>query len=220
MSWWDIFSNSNEDQARKDQIGGLNSGRNEAYKYLDLGLQGLGGQYGNALGYFKDLASTYGRGSRSYADALGLNGAQGQTRARSQFQTGPGYQFQQDQAAQAALRAGSAQGMLGSGNTSLALENNASQLANQEWGSYLDRLGGYDSKALAAAGAQAGISTGYGDAIMNANSQKANIGWNAETGIGQANANYELGKDRTSANIFGAITGGLSLGSKFLGWGM
>lgn len=219
MGFFSMFSNKNEQAAQNDQISGLKKGRAAAYGQLDKGLAGLTGQYGTARSEFDPLQATYNKGSQSYADALGLNGPEGNTRATAQFQTGPGYQFAVQQAQQGILRNQSATGMLGSGNTDIALQDRGNQLANQEYGSYLDRLGGYDAKAMSVAGARAGIDTGLGNQILGVGRDKAQIGWNTETGTGQARANYQLGKDRTSANIFGAITGGLSLGAKLLGAG-
>lgn len=217
MGLFSMFSDKNEKAGRDAQIGGLHKGRQVSYEELDKGLAGLAGQYGRARSEFDPLAETYNKGSQSYADALGLNGPEGQARARTGFQTGPGYDFTVNQALEGVKRNQSASGMLGSGNTDIALQDRAHGLANQEWGGYLDRLGGYDSKAIGVAGARAGIDTGLGDQMLGVGRDKANIGWQTETGIGGAKANYQFGKDRTSSNIFGAITGGLSLGAKLLG---
>lgn len=217
MGIFDMFSNKNEKKGRDEQIRGLRRGRDEAFKYLGAGEGELRGRYGEADDFFEPLSDTYGRGSRAYAEALGLYGDEGIDAARGRFRAGPGYEFQQEEAAQRALRQGSAMGMLGSGNTAIALQDRASSLADQEYDDYLDRLGGYDSKAMGVAGSRAGIATGLGDRLMDVNRDRSEIGWNTETGVGQARGNYQLGKDRTSSNIFGALTGGLKLGTKLLG---
>jgi hypothetical protein len=76
-----------------------------------------------------------------------------------------------------------------------------------------------NTQGVGIAGSRAGIATGQGAAAYDTYGNRANIGWQAETGIGQANAEYQKSKDQTGANIFNAITGGLSLGGKLLGIG-
>lgn len=219
MGLFDLFSDKNEKKAANAQKAGLDAGRTAAYGYLDTGLAGATDQYGTAKAEFDPYAARYESGASSYADALGLGGPEGTARVQGQFAASPGYQFQQDEAAKAALRSGSAAGMLGSGNTYAAILGRSSDLANQEYGGYLDRLSEYDQRGLTTAGARAGIDTGLGDVINNTNVNKADIGWQTETGKGQATANYQLGKDRTGQNIFSAVTGGLKLAAPFLSGG-
>src|SRR5262249_31640867 len=74
-------------------------------------------------------------------DLLGLNGPDAAAAARQTFQTSPGYQWTVDQAMRA-TNASAAQGeMLHSGATLKALQDRASNLANQEFGNYYTRLG-------------------------------------------------------------------------------
>jgi hypothetical protein len=106
--------------------GALTTGANSALGYIDQGQQGAQGQLGQARtdltangGAFKplsDLASQYGQGAGLYADALGINGQQGNQRATSAFQTGPGYDFTLNQGIDALNRRANAAGMLQGGN--------------------------------------------------------------------------------------------------------
>ena len=114
----------------------------------------------------RPLAERYGRGSEMYANALGLGGAAGNEAAQGAFQEGPGYDYAVQQALQGVMRNASSLGNVASGNTAIALQDRGNQLANQEYGGWLDRLSGYDPLAMGAAGAQAGISTGLGDRLL------------------------------------------------------
>lgn len=219
MGFFDLFSDKNEATARNEFVGGLNRGRRQAQGRLNVGERDLRQNYGAADQYFQPYAETFGRGSKLYADALGLYGDEGSSAARDAFHTGPGYDFAVNEALKGVLRNSSATGSLASGNTLSALQDRGNQLANQEYGGWLDRLSGYDAKGVGVAGARAGIKTGLGDRLLGLAGDRAGIDWAAETGIGQARGQYELGKDQTGANIFGAISGGLSLGAKLLGLG-
>lgn len=219
MGFFDMFSNSNEKKARDAQIQGLNRGRSLAFGNLNQGEQAVRGSYGAADALYQPQYDRYQAGSGLYADALGVNGAGGTQHAQDAFQTGPGYGFQVSEALKGVLRNSSATGNLASGNTLTALQDRGNQLANQEFGGWLDRLSGYDSNLAGATAGRAGIKTGLGDRLLGLAGDRAGINWAAETGAGQARGQYQLGKDQTSQNIFGAIVGGLKLGTKLLGMG-
>jgi hypothetical protein len=217
MGLLDLFSDKNEAKARDEYTQGYTRARTRAQNRLNVGERDLRGQYGQASGYFDPLAERYGRGSEMYANALGLGGAAGNQAAQGAFQEGPGYDYAVQQALQGVMRNASSLGNVASGNTAMALQDRGNQLANQEYGGWLDRLSGYDPLAMGAAGAQAGIGTGLGDRLLGLAGDRAGIDWAADTGIGGVRGNYQAGKDQTGANIFGAITGGLNLGAKLLG---
>lgn len=117
-------------QGQLDQIQGQNTGIINDYA----------NQYGNT---FDASTATAGRGANLYADALGINGPEGNTRAVGAFQAGPGYQFALDQQQQATERGAAAGGMLASGNLLDQLQRNAVGYANQEYGGWLGRLAPY-----------------------------------------------------------------------------
>lgn len=219
MGLIDMFSDRNEKAARDEYTSGYNKARTAAFGSLDRGEQDLRGEYGRALGYYSPYASRYNAGSQMYANALGLGGDAGTAAARDAFKTGPGYDFAVGQGLQGVMRNASAMGNVGSGNTAIALQDRGNQLANQEYGGWLDRLSGYDPLGMQAAGAQAGISTTLGSQLLGLAGERAGINWNTEAGIGGARGGYEMGKDATGKNIFGAIMGGLNLGAKLLGAG-
>lgn len=140
--------------------------------------------------------------SQLYSDALGLNGAAGNANAVSAFQTGPGYDFMMNQGLDAIDRRAASRGLLGSGNTRIDTANYVTGLANQEYGSWLDRLAGQQGFGAGIAGARAGIHTGAGGNLAsiygNAGNSLADIYTgaagdraNIRTGLGQAR--YDVG---------------------------
>ena len=105
-------------------------------------------------GYLDDYESQYGTtfdastaqataGANMYANAMGLNGPEGNAAAIAAYQTGPGYQWSVDQAMQGALRGASASGMLASGNTLAAVTELGQNLANQDYGNWAGGLSPY-----------------------------------------------------------------------------
>jgi hypothetical protein len=217
MSLWDYFSDDNEEAARDAKIAGINSGRRKAFGDLDTGRMDVTNAANTSLGYYTpyeapDLAAT-----NTYADALGLNGAEGNARATGAFQASPGYGFDVDQAVQSIMRTASARGQLGGGGVTADLAKTITGLANDQYGGWLDRLYGLNSQGATIAGQKAGITTGLGSQLLGIDTNKGLIDWNAENGIGGANAGYELSKNQSGANIFNAITGGLTAGAKLLG---
>jgi hypothetical protein len=218
MSLLDLFSDKNEQKAADALKAGYQTGKKDAYGAIDKGVSGANEDYAAALGLYQPLAQTFSKGSQTYADALGLNGADGNARATSAYQTGPGYQFALDQALQAVNRGASAQGQLGSGQTSLDTMKAAYGLADQDYGNWLERLSGYDGKALGTANSQSNIYGGMAGMDYNAGTAKAGYGWNAATGAAGAEADFQKGKDQTGANIIGAALGaGKSLAGMFTG---
>ena len=219
MGFLDLFSDKNEKAARDEYTKGYTTARKSAFGSLAEGERDVRGQYGNALGYYDPYAARYNAGSQMYANALGLGGQGGTQAAQGAFQAGPGYDYAVKQGLQGVMRNASSLGNIASGNTAMALQDRGNQLANQEYGGWLDRLQGYDPLAMHTADARAGISTGLGDRLLGLSGDRAGINWAADTGIAGARGNYQMGKDQTGANIFGAITGGLKLGGQLLGMG-
>ncbi len=220
MGLLDLFSDKNEEEAAKALKKGYETAKTDAYGQIDAGLAGANADYASALGLYGGLSDTYNRGSTMYANALGLNGADGNAAAVGAYQAGPGYQWATDQAIQGLERRAAAQGRLGSGQTGLDTLSAVYGLANQDYGSWLDRLSGYDSKALGAADSQAGIYGAKAGMGYDAGTTKAGYGWNAATGAAGAQADFLKGKDQTGANIIGAALGaGKSLLGGFGGTG-
>lgn len=159
-----------------------------------------------------------------YSDALGLNGTSGNATATSAFQASPGYQFSLDQGTQAALRGASAAGMLTSGNTLTALTQYGTGLANQEYGSWLDRLNGLSGQGLSAAN---GASGALGNvASLYQNTADDRLGLESSITQGQMGLNNDLAQVKeqqaqNSGGFLGKLLGtGLSLGTKAVTGGL
>lgn len=219
MGLFDLFSDKNEEAAAKALKQGYEKGQTEAYGQIDTGVGKANEDYASALGLYAPLSETYGKGVSMYANALGLNGAEGNAAATGAYQTGPGYQFATDSAIQALERRAGAQGRLGSGQTGLDTLGAVYGLANQDYGSWLDRLSGYNGLAGQAADSQANIYGNMAGMDANAGSAKAGYGWNAITGAAGAEADFQKGKDQTGANIIGAALGAGKTITGFMGGG-
>lgn len=103
-------------------------------------LDGYEDQYGTT---FDAATAQAGLGAGMYANAVGLNGPEGNAAAAAAFQASPGYQWSVDQAMQQMLRGASASGMLASGNTLAAATELGANLANQEFGAWTGALSPY-----------------------------------------------------------------------------
>jgi hypothetical protein len=198
-----------------DSIGdalGLNKGKaTEAAAKKNMGvinaLDPVGQGYLNtALDNSQSYLDQTQTGATMYSNALGLNGAEGAQAATDAFQTGPGYQFARDQGLDAVMRNASAMGRVGSGNTSTDLVNYATGLADQTYGSWLDRVGGYMNNlggATGGANAALGGLTDWAGSIAS-----AKMGANNQTASGRE-ANQGWGTDllKTVAEIGGKAFG-------------
>lgn len=189
---------------------------------------GLQTQYGKAEHrYDTDYYSPWTEGGKNalsmYQNALGLNGAAGNDAARSAFQASPGYNWQLGQGLQSIDRSAAAKGFLNSGNAATAAMGYGQGVANQDWGNWLNRLGGLQTQGLAAAGGEtgrqgalAGIDTGLGDAmsgnIMNAAKNGSDMMYRGQMADAEANR-------QGSANLWSALLGGANLAGRFFGGG-
>lgn len=219
MSLWDLFSSSNERQAKDALVTGYQKGEQRASGALGTGFTGLTGDYSSALSELSPYADSGKAASGLYSDALGLNGAEGNARATGAYSASPGYQYGVDQALQALERSASSRGMLAGGGTSSDILNTIYGRANADYGSWLDRLSGQQTLGANAAGSRANILTNEGNARYQYGSDLGNLYNTSELGQAGAQADYLKSKDQTGANILGAVFGGLSLGSKMLGIG-
>lgn len=119
-------------------------------------------------------------GAGLYADAYGLNGAEGAARAQDAFHTGPGYQFGLDQGLQALERNASKYGRSNSGQTDLDLMKYATGYADQNYNNWLGGLAGYNDmytggvdRDVASRGLGLDFESGLSSAYMGANNQNA-----------------------------------------------
>lgn len=77
-----------------------------------------------------------------YADALGLNGGAARDQFRTDFRADPGYQYAFDEGMRAVEGSAAARGGVLNGGTLRALQRTGQGMADQQYGSYLDRFMG------------------------------------------------------------------------------
>lgn len=189
----------------------LNQGQSNSLASLD-----------KAGGFYAPLSAKYGQGTNLYLDSLGVNGADGNTRATQAFQAGPGYQYAVDQSLDQARRAAARDGSLAGGNTLAALSDRAGNMANQEYGNWQTRLGGLIAPEFQAVGGQAGAEAGKVPVYQGTANSIAGLGTNTTNGIANQNTQAANAEMQGSANLWGlglnlaklgvgAATGGTSL---------
>ena len=168
--------------------------------------------------YYQPYTDTGTQANTMYANALGLNGAAGNTAATNAFQASPGYNWALNQGTQAVDRGAAAGGTFGSGNAALALQKEGQGLASQDYNNWLNNVSGLNSQGLAAATGQTGreqslanIQTGLGQnqagVITGTTNQAVNDYTNGVNADATANAQGQQ-------NVFSAILGGANLAAK------
>lgn len=202
MALSDIFSSEPAQQAAQEKIAGFAKGREQAQTRLAKGSKDQLAYYGNALVPYETLFGTGMGGMNAYADALGMNGAEGRARALEQFRSSPGYDFTLSQGLQATNRAASRNGSYLDPSTDLALMQYGQGLADKTYDSYMNRFSPFF--ALAGTGAQGAgaVNMGAGNAAYNFGKDGAAYDWAAETGIGDANAAASMADYAASKNVW------------------
>jgi hypothetical protein len=215
------YLNTGAEQSLAALGQGNQTARTELGQGYNAGMLGYGNSTLNAIqnqqqttgiadSYLSGLGAEANRGYSAYGDAAGVNGAEGQARARSNFQTGPGYQFGVNEAVNAATRGANAAGMAASGNTVDATTRLGSNLANQEWGSYVSRLNPYLDKATQIAGRRGDYQQHLGDQYSQMMSQYGRDYGNAAIGQGQQLAALGSGLGTSQAGIYSDLSKNLS----------
>jgi hypothetical protein len=192
------------------QLSGLNT---RGQGYINTGEQQSAGFLQGALNAYQPYAQTGQAANSMYGNALGLNGADGNAAATGAFQAGPGYQFAVDQSMQAAQRGAAAGGMLSSGNTMMALQDRGNQLANQEYGGWLQNLGGLNAQGFQAAQGQAQGNANLANLYQQTADQRLGFDSSVTQGRMGANNQYASGAEQQAAGLAGL---GTSIGG-FLG---
>ena len=148
------------------------------------------GYYQDYKGNAQPYISTGDTALGAAGDAAGLNGATGDTNALANFQASPGYQYQLQQGLSAIDNGAASRGTLRDGNTVRAEETLGSNLANQDFTNYYNRISGLAGSGLTATNALggAGVATGAGTASTDTSAATANsnIDGNAAKGVGTA----------------------------------
>lgn len=156
----------------------INAGYTDAMDMFNAGGNALQGQYDtaradlvnarDAFAPMSALGQKYGAATTMGLNALGVNGQDGMTAARSAFTAGPAYNFNMEQGLDAINRAQNARGMANSGNTDRDAQKFGAELASNEYDKWLGNLLGFTNPELAATSCAA---TG----IAGANTNMANL---------------------------------------------
>ena len=209
-----LFGGGAASDAVKDNrelIGNLKDG---GKKIISTGEKNSANALNSAISGYSPYTKAGAGAVSMYSNALGLNGAKGNTAATNAFQTGPGYQFALDQGTQAALRGASAAGMLNSGNTLTALTGYGQGLANQEYGGWLDRLNGLSNTGLSAANGQANAYGSLANLYQGTADDRLSLLSNVTQGLMGNNQQQAQIKEQQQGGLRSLIGGGLSLGLK------
>lgn len=207
MGIFDLFSDDAAEEAARKNRELYQQNLETGNRYLDKGLT-------SSTAAFQPLTALgqhFGKGSDLYMDSLGINGAEGAQRAQGAFQAGPGYDYAVAQALQGVDRSGAARGMSMSGNTLMALQDRGNNLANQEYGNWQSKLGGFVAPQLQATGASStGLAGLYGQDSIN----RVNLNTTTTSGMANANQQEAQAKMQSGANLFGGLLG---IGKLFAG---
>jgi hypothetical protein len=238
MGLFDIFSNKDAEQAAADRTAGYNAGYSQLSDLYGKGRTATTNAYNNGQSSISNIyAPVSGQanaGYSAYGDATGANGAAGNARAMSNFQTGPGYQFQLGQGLQAIDRGAASRGMLSGGGTAAAEQNYGNGLAGQSWQNYVGNLAPFGNQAVTSAygqgNANSTLAAGLGNQLGASFQGQGAAANQAQQGIGNANAAADLNRYNVSqaglsaiGNLAGAAFGGMGgfggLGSMLGGGG-
>lgn len=212
-----IFSGKAGRQAAIWGAQQLQQGENEAKDALDQGLGLAKEQYGKASGLFGNLAEEYRGGAKLYQDALGVNGADASTAARSAFTATPGYTFNVDEGLKALTRMRAVNGTLASGNADADAMKLASGYASQDFNNWLANLANLDTKRATAISGAAGAETGLGNVGFQTGVAKAGISTDTAKGLSTVGQQGLMAGQQAAENRFGALMGGANLLAKGIG---
>lgn len=217
MGIFDIFNNTDQRAAANDQIAGINAGLAAGNNYFGQGANALNTNYTAGLQPFLQNFGQDTQGATALGNALGLNGPGGSASAVSAFQANPGYNFQLNSGLNAVNAKAAASGGLGSGGNAMDLNNYAQGQANQGWGQYIQNLQPYLGAQNAAATGIGNLYSGLGNQLSSLYQNQGNMNYGANTSIGNANANADMGNLTGSQNLWGFGMGAANLGTKLFG---
>lgn len=217
MSWLsnigNLFTGKTASDAAAQNAALIKQNQQQSLGYLNSALTNSSGALSKIGDLYGGLQSKYGAGTNLYLNALGVNGQPGTQEAQSAFTTTPGYQFQVDQATEAAKRSAASLGLLGSGNTLAAISDRAGNIANTEYSGWLDRLAGLINPEMTAAGGQASGLGSLSDLYQNDATNRVNVGNTATGGLASQNTQAANAKMTGASNL-------LNLGTSLLGLGV
>jgi hypothetical protein len=208
-------------QAKGDALGAIGTN-------FDRARGDLSTQYTGAIDRLNPWATAGTNALATYEGSLGQGGQAARDAAVAQFQATPGYQWQQDQAADQIARKQSSLGALGSGNTMVALQDRAQNIANQEYGGWQDRLQGLSDRGQQAATTQAGLQGQLGAGLAGLGQSQGQLSAGVHTGLaGLGLNNIWQSQGLQSSALSGAqkqaqdnVNSGYSFGANLAGAGI
>lgn len=217
MGLMDIFSGDKAREAAEAKATGYRVGYSDLSDLFGKGRAALTDNMGKAASYYAPIYDTATKGYSAFADALGLGGAEGNTRAKAGFMNNPGYQVTMDAALDNLDRHASARGNLaGASADAIKLSGD---VASQGWSSYLNALGGFGGQALGAAGGLGGIYAGLGSGLDANYRGQGGAGYNSAVGVGNADAEGKMADYQASQNTWNAIFNAANLAASVYGYG-
>lgn len=226
MGLFDAFDSSSGERAAAQKKAALTEaagkGFDEKKKFLQKGTRQQVGSLREGLAPFEQIYGQEQQGRQAYMDALGLGTPEDTAAARARFMASPGYQYQLEQGNQSVLRNQASAGGLRSGATGMDLQNYSQNLANQDWGNWLNRLGGFDP--YQSAQGRAGLLTNIGNAYGQQGVNLANAAGSKFDALGNAKAGYagdvygaQQGANQNAWNLIGGVaSGGANLAGNYL----
>lgn len=221
MGIFDLFTGSSAKKAAEQNAALYGQYGRDAQGYINDAGAAADTAYGKAADAFtplSDLGTGYNKAGTLAMDALGVNGADAATAARSAFTSSPGYQYQVDQATDAVARKAASLGLAASGNTMNEINTRASQLANQDWSNWLTNLKGYSDTGAQATGAAASGTAGvYGTqaGAYDARGQaRANVAGNVASGTANSNTAAANAQMNASSQFWNGL---INLGGSLFG---
>lgn len=173
-------------QGYGSDINALTTSGNQAQSLLSSGIGDATKTVLNSNSAYSPYVTGGQGASTMLANSLGLNGSSGNAAAVSAFQQSPGYQYQVNQATDAAERGAAAAGGLGSGNTLSAITQLGSNLANQEYSNWQSNLQGVGTQGLNAANSVSGNNQAAGQIQYGGGTTGAQLAQNTGQNIGNA----------------------------------
>ena len=215
MGIFDIFTNNNAQNAANAQIAGITKGQDTATQYINQGNDALTTNYTAALQPFVKNYDFGSQGVNQLATLLGLSGDP--TKITAQLAATPGYQFQLNQGNENILRNAARTGSTNSGGTNIDLTNYGQGLAGTTYNNLVSQLQPFLGYSTAGASGIGNIYTGLGTALNSNYGSLANLGWQANTGVGNATANADLANNNASANFWNLLQNFTKLGTSGAG---
>jgi len=181
----------------------INSGYDSADAYSRTG-------YDTSQGFLQPYADTARRGYDLYADSYGVNGADAQGRAFSQYQGDPFYAHANDQTGNALsnlFKRYHAQGMGNSGNSMLALSRAGLEAQDRRIGEWRGGLGQFANQGVQLAGQQSGLANNFYTGMADRALGRAGALTQNDTAATIAGNNSRAAGMNNLMSVFGTVAG-------------